>query len=89
MSTSFYRWPYSCLGLFAGLELLPTKSAPVNCFKLALGPAPVDGPACSCALFGTISLNSQAKKRAVSTEIYKTRYRVLEVLSLSNGVLGV
>jgi len=59
MSTSFYRWPYSCLGLFAGFALSPTKSARVNCFKPALGPAPVDG--CSCALFGAISLNSQAK----------------------------
>jgi len=59
MSTSFYRWPYSCLGLFAGLASSPAKSAKVECFIPALGPTPVDD--CPCAMFGAISLNSQAK----------------------------
>ena len=59
MSPLSIAGPYSFLGLFAGLTLSPTKSAPVNCFKPALGPAPVDG--CKCALFGANSLNSQAK----------------------------
>ena len=59
MFTSFYRWRYSSLGLFAGFASSPAKSATVECFIPALGPTPVDG--CPCAMFRAISLNSQAE----------------------------